>query len=120
MSTRVTIERIGSGTRGDRYRVLHDGLVIVASSRDPEHDTCRALLEMGITGKLETWHAGAAYPSMRLDIERGAGRTVIENERSGPRLGRWRPFDPTQRLGKAIADSTSVQGREFEGQPVPT
>ena len=106
----VTLERIGTGARGDRWRVTHAGLVIIESSRDPEHDACRALLEMGVTGKLETWHAGAAFPSMRLDIERGARRTDIENRRCGPKLGRWQLYDRAPHLGPAVAQSALAQG----------
>ena len=114
MIVRVTLERIGSGARGDRYRVTHAGLVLVESSRDPAHDACRALLALGLTGTLETRHASSPIVSIRMDIERGARRTVIETERCGPRFRRWRPFsERTQRIGMPIAESASRQGREF-------
>ena len=49
---KVFIELIGYGARGNRYRVLHDGIVIVEHTRDPEHDAARALLALGITGAM--------------------------------------------------------------------
>jgi len=30
---------------------------------------CRALLALGITGTLEMWRGGKAWPDMQLDIE---------------------------------------------------
>lgn len=116
----VTLERTGSTARGDRWRVLHDGIVIVESSRDPEHDAARALKALVLTGIIETRHAGSATVAMRLDIEKAAGRTVIEGERTGPKFGRWQPFDRTQRIGMPIAVSASAQGLEFESVPLPT
>ena len=88
MIVNVTLERIGTGGRGDRYRVIRDGLVIVESSRDPEHDTCRTLVALGVTGTLQTWRIGCPYPCVRLDIEKGAGHCVVENGRSGPSFRR--------------------------------
>ena len=89
----------------------------IESSRDPEHDACRALLALGITGTLETRHAGSAIVSMRKDIERSAGRTVIENERTGPKHARFQPFD-RQLNRMPIAESASGQGLRFEGGPL--
>ena len=103
----VVLERIGTGVRGDRWRVTYAGIVIVESSKVPEFDAARYFTALGLTGILETRHAGSAIVSMRLDIETAARLTVIENEKIGPKLGRWRPFDLTQRLGTPIAESTS-------------
>jgi hypothetical protein len=116
----VSLEKIGTGARGDRWRVLHDGIVIIESSRDPEHDAARALEALGLTGTIETRHVGSTVVSMRLDIVTAVRRTVIEGDRSGPRFGPWRPFDLTQRPGSAIADSASGQGLEFEDVPPRT
>ncbi len=116
----VTLQRIKTGARGDRWRVSLDGLVIVESSRDPEHDAARVLQGLGQSGTLETRHAGSPTISMRLDIVKAASRTVIENERTGPTFGRWQPFNRPHRFGRAITDSASGQGLEFEGAPLPT
>jgi hypothetical protein len=110
MIVTVTLERAGTGNRGDRWRATHAGIVLVDSSRDPEHDACRALFAMGVVGQMETWHAGADFPSMRLDIVRGVRRTVIENQRCGPKFGRWQPYDRTHCLGTVVAESASEQG----------
>jgi hypothetical protein len=83
-----------------RYRVNYAGNLLVDSSRYPEFDACRALLALGLTGKVEVWRHGAAFPAMRIDIERGARLTISETEDHGPRLVRWRPV-PTKELRHA-------------------
>jgi hypothetical protein len=92
---RIDIEPVSLGERGQRYRVTHNGVQLVDSSRNPEFDACRALLGKGITGRLEVWHKGwpqgDEFPAMRLDIEKGARLTVEEGDRIGPRFARWRP-----------------------------
>ena len=115
----VTLQRIRTGACGDRWRVSHNSIVIVENSRDPEHDAARALGALGLTGTLETRHAGSETISLRLNIVNAASRTVIENERTGPTCGRWQPFNRPQCFGRAIADSASGQGLESEGTPLP-
>jgi hypothetical protein len=68
------------------------GSVLIESTRNTEHDACRALLAQGIVGRLEIWRAGTTFPASSIDIERGARWTVLETEREGPRIVRWRPF----------------------------
>jgi hypothetical protein len=94
---RITIEPTNLGEGGQRYRVNYAGNVLVDSSRYPEFDACRALLALGLTGKVEVWRPGAAFPAMRIDIERGARLTVSETEDHGPRMVRCRPA-PTREL----------------------
>lgn len=89
---RITIEPLGIGDHGQRYSVHHGDIVLVQSTRDPEFDACRALLAKGLTGRLEIWRHGTTFPAMRLDIAMGAGLTVEESDRIGPRFARWRPF----------------------------
>ena len=54
-------------------------------------DACRALLVLGITGKLEVWRPGKAWLDMQLEIERAALLTVEDGDRQTPRFVRWRP-----------------------------
>ena len=89
---RVTIEPAALGERGHRYRVTYAGSILIESSRVPALDACRALLALGITGKLEMWRQDKAWPDMQLEIEGGAKLTVIETEKEGPRFGWWQPF----------------------------
>ena len=76
-----------------RYRVTHLGQVLIASTRDPEYDACRALLALGIAGTMTTFNRGSPTPCMRIDIERGAQMRTNEGTKAGPRLAKWRPFD---------------------------
>jgi hypothetical protein len=89
---RITIEPVSLGERGRRYRVTYGGSILIEGSRVPVLDACRALLALGITGRLEVWRPGKAWPDMQLEIEAGAKLTVIETEKEGPRFGWWRPF----------------------------
>ncbi len=107
---KIYVERIGGGARLDRWRVSHADLEIVASTLEPFCDGCRALAELGVTGRVEMWHAGATFPSLRGDIERCAKLTVVESAKVGPRFGCWRPFDPQPRAEIAIADSAVSAG----------
>ena len=116
---RITINRVGAGARGELWRVEHAGIELIASTREPFFDACRALAALGITGMVEMWHAGAAFPSMRGDITRCATLTVLESAKSGPRLGRWQPFDAQRRAGMAIADSASHAREEISASPLP-
>jgi hypothetical protein len=90
-SHRIDIEPIGLGESGQRYLVRHAGTVLVESTRNPEFDACRALLEMGAAGQLEIWRPNSRFPAMRIDIVKGAGLTVEDSDRVGPRFARWRP-----------------------------
>lgn len=104
------IECIGGGARLDRWRVTHADVEIVAMSLEPFCDGCRALAELGVTGRVEMWHAGATFPSLRGDIERCAKLSVVESAKTGPRFGCWRPFDAQLRTEIAIADSAVSAG----------
>jgi hypothetical protein len=84
---RIIIERVGR-----MYRATYNGAVLVAGSRAVEFDACRALAERGIRGTLEVWRSAATSPAMRLDIERAAKCTVVEEDKRGLRFVRWRPF----------------------------
>jgi hypothetical protein len=67
---------------------------LVEGSRDPEHDACRALLSVGITGRVTFRHKGSLHPSMFMDIEKAARFTVREDGRLF-QLERYKPFSYT-------------------------
>ena len=105
---------VSLGDRGHRYRVAFRGGVLIESCRVPGLDACRALLALGITGKLEMWRPRKAWPDLQLDIERAAKLTVIENEKEGPRFGWWRPFsDATQDAVSSGNVSPPTRASEF-------
>ena len=105
---RIDIEPLGLGEMGRRYLVRHAGEVLVERSRNPEFDACRALLARGITGRLEAWHQGASYPSMRLDIEKAAKLTVKDGD-GGTGFAGWTPRP--EGLGQYAVSHTTVRPR---------
>src|SRR5262245_48570443 len=92
MNHRVDIEPTSvRGERGQHYRVLYAGEVLIEDTWNPEFEACRPLLAMGVRGNLQTWRRGKQHWDMQLDIERGARLTVEENEHHWPKIVRWRP-----------------------------
>lgn len=81
-----------------RGRQLYDVLllgsaeVLVRGSRDPEYDAARELRDRGLVGCMTTYRQGSAVPSLRINIARAAGHSVVECATSGPRVDRWRPL----------------------------
>src|SRR5262245_53127411 len=57
--------------------------------------------QMSVRGKLQTWRRDNHHWDMQLDIERGAGLTVEENEQHGPKIVRWSPHPQTAVLSSA-------------------
>jgi hypothetical protein len=93
MIHRIYIEPVSLGERGHRYRVTYAGDVVIESTRNPEHDACRALLAKGIDGRLEVWRVGTTFAASSIDIERGAAWTISETEERSLRLVQWEPFN---------------------------
>ena len=92
MITRITIEPVALGHRGERYRVTYEGRVLLEAVREPLFDACRALKALGVAGRLEMWRLGKGHYDAAVDIERGARWTVAETAESGPVISPWRPF----------------------------
>jgi hypothetical protein len=90
-TTRVELEPIGLTKHGQRYRVMYAGDTLVEGRRNPVFDACRALLVLGIIGRLEVWRRGKASADMQLDIERGAGLAIRETATESLRVVPWRP-----------------------------
>jgi hypothetical protein len=77
--------------------------ILAEGRRNPIFDACRALLVRGITGRLEVWRRAKTSADMQLDIEKGAGLTVAENDYDGLRLRPYKPKPDCCRRGKATA-----------------
>jgi hypothetical protein len=88
---RVEIARSHTTRGGARYRVTYKGETLIEAAHDPEHEACRALLARGIKGTMVTYFPFEMTPRMKVDIEKGAKLTTIENARQGPRTIRHRP-----------------------------
>src|SRR5262249_6427729 len=75
------------GKRGQYYRVHFEGAVLIAETRNPEFEACRALSALNVTVRLEVWRFGKSHPDMLVpDIAKAAKWTVVENENQGPRF----------------------------------
>ena len=72
MSTcqRIWIEAAGLGGRGQRYRVTHNGVTLIESTKNPEFDSARALLARGIIGQVEPGDTGRIFPPCGLTSKR--------------------------------------------------
>lgn len=77
--------------RGALYDVTYEGRVIVTNATEPCLAACRALREMGITGKLEMWDDILPYVRLTADIDKAAKLTVEEGDRL-PRLRTYRAY----------------------------
>jgi hypothetical protein len=67
------------------------GDVLVASVREPNFSSCRALNAKGMTGPVHFYRAGKSEPDFIVhDLEKAAKWTVRENEKQEPRLARYR------------------------------
>jgi hypothetical protein len=74
------------------YDVTFDGEVIVTSSRVPECDAARVLLDRGFTGSLAIIDAVTSKKRITVNIEAAAKRTVAESRRRSPRFAKWKPY----------------------------
>lgn len=63
--------RVG-GRAGYVYSVIYDGKLLVERSSDPECDAARALIAMGITGKLTLLDGKTGKPRTIINIEKAA------------------------------------------------
>lgn len=97
-----TIKRIGTGKRGDRYRVFNKKAVVVKSSRNPEFDACRWAL-----GKAKTalFKREGLPTHMTMNIAWGAQRTISETETRGMRTVKWRPYGKDQEGTRGVDDA---------------
>ncbi len=62
------------------------------ASLNPQFATCRLLASEGVIGKARFWREGRPEHDIEFDIERAAKFTVRENEQSGPRFVKFKPF----------------------------
>ncbi len=95
---RIVVRPLKGFACGMWYWVEYDHLPLIARTRNPEHDACRALVSKGHRGRLETWDGIRPHPLLIIgDIEKAALFTVAENASHGPKVVRYRPL-PTSRF----------------------
>ena len=91
MSAIVDIERTKIGARGYRYRVWHDGEVLVENTGEAMGAAARALVEKGVTGRMQMRRLGSSMIDMEGLIAVLATLTVSEGNDHGPRFTKWKP-----------------------------
>ena len=111
--------RGGHGS-AQKWNVTFDGKTLVSAERDPEHAACRALLALGITGRVTFIHAATGMAGLTMDIAKGAGRTATEND-LGLRIRKFEPFtvrdiartadlvSPATEVGKTTRDPVAME-----------
>jgi hypothetical protein len=74
-----------------RYRVmLADGSELLEATRDPEYDSCRALMARGVTGALVICGRDGVCRARIYSIEAAARFSIFESSTGGLQLGRWK------------------------------
>lgn len=91
MSAVIDVERTHATGSGERYRVWHDGEILISSCREPLCDGARALVSKGVTGRVQMRRVGSARIDMHGLIAVLATLTVTEGQSGGPRFVRWSP-----------------------------
>ena len=94
------------------YTVIFDGAVLLDGARDPEHDTARALVALGHTGRLTMWDARTDAHRSTVAIEAAAKMTVREDQRR-MRLVKWKPM-PTDLLMSVSGDGAPYSPEAIE------
>lgn len=93
MSAIIEIEESKFAPTGVRYRVWHDGQILLHSSKNPEMDAARALSAKGVTGRLQ-WkrkHRPQIDGSGLIAVL--ATLTISEGDSSAPRIVKWVEYD---------------------------
>ena len=91
MSAIIDIECTHVTASGERYRVWHDGEVLIKSCREPLCDGARALVEKGVTGRVQMRRLGNSRIDMQGLIAVLATMSVTEGQDQSVRFAKWSP-----------------------------
>lgn len=92
MSAIIETEMTHATASGCRYRVWHDGSVLIESCREPLTDGARALVKKGVTGRVQMRRVGASGFDIQGLIAVLATLTVSEGQTGIPRFTKWSEF----------------------------
>jgi hypothetical protein len=86
-----------SGTQYSAFLIDKDTSKFLLTSKTPFVDASRVILDLGYDPStiLEMYDNDQSMVCLRGRLRDIAGIVVIEGERSGPRFGRYRPFEGT-------------------------
>ena len=110
---RIDIVPVGRG----RWDAFWGPKKIASGKTDPGFAACRTLEPRGVSGFIEIWHRGAEYPSMLIDITKGAKLTVADGGAAGTRFVKWRPFVRSDESGFVRSACTGAAPRWFAARP---
>ena len=98
-------ERMGHGDWEYQYEVWLGEELIVAKSRDPEFDACRALHAAGHTGKARFWREWRAEHDISMDIATAIKWRTKETRKIGPHFVKFEEFPAGPLERKVLADA---------------
>lgn len=102
--------------RGTLFDATYEGRVIVTRSTEPCLAACRALKEMGLSGRLEMWDTVLPYVRLTADISTSATKTIREGDEV-PRLVEYTPFAPRSALDGDLAFSGVGVAKAVKNRP---
>lgn len=91
MSAVIEIEESHVTSSGMRYRVWHEGAVLIESTRQAFFDAARELSKRGVTGRLQMKRRGRAQIDMSALIAVAATKAIAEGQSSSARIVKWVP-----------------------------
>ncbi len=101
MTTTHQIEITPTPKTPGRYRVTdrETGQEWIASTATPFFSAARTLASIGARDedRLEMYRPGKEAPDMVGTIGRAKGLTVMEGDRQGPRVGKFKEYDMSER-----------------------
>lgn len=92
MTTIVDVEFSHLTPNGARYKVWRGEELLVKSSKAPIFDAARALVEKGVTGRVQQRRKGRTQIDMEGLIAVLATKTILETEKAGPKIIKFVPF----------------------------
>lgn len=89
----IEIELSHYSSTGARYKVFHDGALLLKSAREPFCAGARELQARGLSGPLAMCRRGSRQMDLTGTIEGAALLTVTEGQVGQPRFAKWSPYD---------------------------
>lgn len=91
MSALIEISVSHYTQNGSRYLVECEGEVLIKSARDPFSEAARALVEKGVTGRIQSRWKGSSVIALEGLIAVIATKSCSESQSSSPRIGKYAP-----------------------------
>ena len=86
----IHLKHVGYGSRGPLYDAFHAGMPIAGRAVTPILAAARFLVSQGLKGEAAVFGPNGTLRATG-DLEGLAKLTVVENDRVGPRFGKFQP-----------------------------